>query len=159
MNFAPAGKQLSFDVTYDSPGLPVAMSVYDITGSPILVSGPDAMTNVVGNTYTGKFTGDDAKEYLIYKAVYTDGTFTTLSSDYSQSSETVRSDDFAGFFLNALAASYDTPSTVGAILNAINNIIPLLNSIVVPPLITGVVSDSDILAIVMDNAVIIAEVQ
>lgn len=47
------------------------------------------MVSVVGNTYVKSFTAIAAKSYLIFKAVYTDGTFTTLSPDYSQGTETI----------------------------------------------------------------------
>ena len=91
MEFAPTGSQLSFEVTFDSPSLHVAMSVYDVTGaSPSLVQGPTAMTIVVGNTYQGKFHPTiNGKSYVIFKAVYTDNSFTTLSPDYSQGSESI----------------------------------------------------------------------
>jgi len=90
MELAPQGVALSFEVTFDSPSLHVAMSVYDTSGSsPVLVQGPTAMTNVVGNTYYGKFTPPATNPYLIFKAVYTDGTFATLSPFYSQGSESI----------------------------------------------------------------------
>lgn len=72
------------------------MSVYDNSGvSPVLVQGPSAMTNVVGNTYSGKFTADANKSYVIFKAVYTSSGFTTLSPDYSQGSESIYSEDLS----------------------------------------------------------------
>lgn len=90
MELAPAGVPLSFEVTFDSPSLNVAMSIFDDTGaSPVLISGPLVMTHVVNNTYRGKFTGAEFKNYIIIKAVYTDNTFTTLSPDYSQGSESI----------------------------------------------------------------------
>lgn len=90
MELAPAGVPLSFEVTFDQPGLHVAMSVYDDSGvSPVLLLSPFAMTLVHGNTYRGKFTGEHGKNYIVIKAVYTDGTFMTLSPDYSQGSESV----------------------------------------------------------------------
>jgi len=91
MEFAPTGAQLSFEVTFDNPSLNVAMSVYDVTlSSPVLVQGPTAMTIVFGNTYQGKFTPTiNGKAYVILKAVYTDNTFTTLNSAYSQGSESI----------------------------------------------------------------------
>jgi hypothetical protein len=90
MELAPAGITCSFEVTFDSPELNVAMSVYDDTGSsPVLVSGPLAMLRVVGNTYRGKFTPILAHSYIIFKAVYTDDTFETLDTDYSQGSESI----------------------------------------------------------------------
>lgn len=90
MNLVPAGIQLSFEVTYDSPSLYVGMSIYDDSGLfPILISGPTLMANVIGNTYRGKFTPDINTTYVIFKAVYTDNTLTVLSSAYSQASETI----------------------------------------------------------------------
>ena len=92
MQFVPSGVSLSFEVTYDSPTLFVGMSVYDDSGlTPILIQGPSAMLNVVGNTYRGKFTADPGKSYIVHKAVYTSGSFTTIDSGYSQGSESIKS--------------------------------------------------------------------
>lgn len=97
MNLVQSGVNCSFEVTFDSPSLPVAMSVYDDSGvTPTLVQGPSAMLNVVGNTYRGKFTPTDGKQYIIFKAVYTNGSYTTLSPDYSQGSESIQAEDVAG---------------------------------------------------------------
>lgn len=94
MNFASNEKVLSFEATYDSPSLFVAMSVYDDSGvSPSLIQGPSAMLNFAGNSYRGKFTPSFGKTYLIFKAVYTDGTYITLHPDYAASTETVRCDE------------------------------------------------------------------
>lgn len=88
MELAPVDVALTFEVTFDSPTLPVAMSVYDnSTGTPVLVHGPTAMTNAVGNTYVGVFTPPNQHPYLVFKAVYTSSSFLTLSSNYSQGSE------------------------------------------------------------------------
>lgn len=90
MEQAPAGIPIAFEVTYQAPDLDVAMSVYDVTGSPTLVQGPTALTNIAGtNTYVGDFTPDDNKNYLIIKAVYTDNTFTTVDNSFAQGSETI----------------------------------------------------------------------
>lgn len=90
MNLALADKSHSFEVTFDNPALSVAMSVYDDSGvSPTLVQGPSAMDLVIGNTYRGKFTPELDKQYVILKAVYTDGTFAALDSNYSQASESI----------------------------------------------------------------------
>lgn len=89
MEIAPLGVACSFEVTFDSSSLYVAMSVYDDSGaSPVLVT-KTPMTNVVGNTYRGKFSPPATKPYIIFKAVYTDGTYTTLSPNYSQGSESI----------------------------------------------------------------------
>jgi hypothetical protein len=90
MELAPVGVPLSFEVTFTDPGLHVAMSVYDDSGLfPVLVVGPSAMLNWVGNSYRGKFIAPMAKSYLILKAVYTDGSFSTLSPDYVQATESI----------------------------------------------------------------------
>lgn len=89
MNILPANKPLSFEVTYDGPGLNVALTIYDLSGvSPVIVSGPSAMLNVVANTYVGSYVAAPIKKYLAFKAVYTDGTFTTLDTGYAQATET-----------------------------------------------------------------------
>ena len=90
MELAPVGVSCTFEVTFDSPSLHVGMSVYDNSGAdPALIIGPIAMTSVVGNTYQAKFTPPNARPYIIFKAVYTDDTFETLSTDYSQGSESI----------------------------------------------------------------------
>ncbi len=90
MEFAPAGINLSCEVTYDSPDLYVGMSVYDDTGDePVLLLSPFAMVNVAHNTYRGKFAAVAGRAYIVIKGVYTDDTFTTLSDDYSQGSESI----------------------------------------------------------------------
>jgi hypothetical protein len=97
MELVPANVALSFEVTFDSPILDVAMSVYNTTGgSPQLVQGPTAMSLLVGNTYFGKFNPDVNKSYVIVKAVYTDETFTTMSPNYSQGSESIYAQDVGG---------------------------------------------------------------
>lgn len=97
MELAPSGVSLSFEVTFDRNDLNVGMSVYNDQGlTPVLVQGPSAMLNVVANTYRGKFTAEDGKSYIIFKAVYTDGTFTTLSPDYSQGSESIKAENLSG---------------------------------------------------------------
>jgi hypothetical protein len=97
MEVAPGGSPLVFEVTFDANDLNVAMSVYDTTGvSPVLVQGPTAMVLVADYTYSGKFTGSTGHTYVIIKAVYTDGSFVTLSPNYSQGSESIIGVDFGG---------------------------------------------------------------
>jgi hypothetical protein len=97
MELAPADVPLPFEVTFDANNLFVAMSVYETTNSmPTLVQGPQAMNVVIGNTYIDKFTGSAGRSYLIFKAVYTDGTFTVLDDNYSQGSETIVCQDIGG---------------------------------------------------------------
>lgn len=110
MEFAPAGVQLSCEVTFDRSDLFVGMTVYDDTGAnPVLLLSTFAMTLVAGNTYRAKFTGQAGKNYIVIKAVYTDGTFSTLSPDYSQGSESV-------------VAQNLTPSSTGcAVVGVVDN--------------------------------------
>lgn len=91
MEFVPAVSALSFEVTYDDSSLNVGMSVFDVTsGTPELVSGPVAMTNLPGFfTYFGTFTPENNKQYVIVKAVYTDVSLETLNQNYSQGSESI----------------------------------------------------------------------
>lgn len=90
MEFAPAGRPLSFEVTFTAPDLDVGMTVYDDSGaSPVLLLPPFAMVNVYGNTYRGKFTAEDGKNYIVIKSVYTDNTLTTLDPNYLAGSESV----------------------------------------------------------------------
>lgn len=97
MQLVPAETSLSFEVTFDSPTLYVGMSVYDDSGAtPVLVQGPTAMLNVVGNTYRAKFTADVGKSYIIFKAVYTSAALTTLDSNYSQGSESIKAEYVGG---------------------------------------------------------------
>lgn len=119
MEFTQSGLLLSFEVTYDSPSLFVAMKVFDDSGaSPSLLT-TLPMTVFVGNSYRAKYTPAGGKTYLVHKAVYTDGTYTTLDSDYSAGTESFRADDIAGIVLNAMIADYEEAGSVGeAIANA-----------------------------------------
>lgn len=123
MQIAPANTQITFEVTFDDPSLPVAMSVYDTSGSsPSLVAGPTAMTNVSGtNSYIGKFTPGLGIEYMILKAVYTDGTFETFSPNYSQGSESIISLDQGG------GGGGESCGAVIGIVNIQNSLIGLVN--------------------------------
>ena len=91
MELAPQGVACSFEVTFDSPSLFVGMSVFDMStpSAPVLVQGPTAMINVVGNTYSGSFTPPAARPYVIFKAVYTTSELVDLSPNYSQGSESI----------------------------------------------------------------------
>lgn len=114
MELVPADVDLSFEVTFDSPTLDVAMSVFDTTSSPAtLVQGPIAMQSVVGNTYVGYFNPDISKTYLIFKAVYTDDTFETLDDNYSQGTETIVAEDIGG--------GGGSSSQCGAVIGFVNN--------------------------------------
>jgi len=47
------------------------------------------MTNVVGGTYEGKFVATAGRSYVIFKAVYTDDTYTELNPNFGQGSESI----------------------------------------------------------------------
>lgn len=88
MELAPAGVPLSFEVTFDRNDLYVGMSVYNNSGaSPILVGSIIPMHSVVGNTYQAKFSGVQGLSYVVFKAVYTDNSYSTIDTNYSQGSE------------------------------------------------------------------------
>jgi hypothetical protein len=98
------------------------MSVYDTTsGSPTLVSGPTAMSLLVGNTYYGRFNPTVGHAYVIYKAVYTDDTYTTLDTDYAQGTESIYAGDFgqtSGTISdNAIVGVVQTPEPITGFLN------------------------------------------
>ncbi len=95
MELVPAGVELSFEVTMPSDDLAVGMVVYDDTGDdPVLVDGPIEMELVYGNTYRAKFEPEGSKSYIIVKSVYTDGTLTTLDSNYLAGSESIYAQNF-----------------------------------------------------------------
>lgn len=103
------GQQFSFEVTFDLPGLPVAYKIFDDSGaSPVLIVGPAAMLNFEGPSYRGRFTAPLAKNYLIKKAVYTDGTFAAKDPNYAESSEAVQAVDIR----NLVNSSFPIKSVV-----------------------------------------------
>jgi hypothetical protein len=119
MEFAPAGVSLSFEVTFDRNDLFVGMSVFDDSGSlPVLLLSPFAMLNVVGNTYRGKFANPEpGKSYIIFKAVYTDDTFTELDNNYSQGSESIKAEYLNNASGCAVVGFVDNNNTVVGLVN------------------------------------------
>jgi len=91
MELVQPGSLLPFEyAAFDlSPSLFVAMSIYDVTsGSPIFLT-TTAMNHVVNGIYFGTFTPLADKAYLISKAVYTDGSFTTPNTSYPPQGESI----------------------------------------------------------------------
>ncbi len=81
----PAGVPVTVGTASNSPSLSVGLTIFDVSGvSPVLVSGPTLMANLVGNSYFGKFTPLNAKQYIAFIAVYTDGTLMTIDPAYEQ---------------------------------------------------------------------------
>lgn len=89
MNLIASNFPVTIDVTYDSPGLFVGLSVFDMsTGAPVQVGGVIPMPNVPdSNSYAKNFTPAANKPYLFLKQVYTDGTYTVVDANYSPGSE------------------------------------------------------------------------
>lgn len=96
MELAVAGESHSFEVTYDSPALIVALTVFDDSGPSPIQAAQTVMQNVYGNTYRAKFTPADGKSYIINKAVYTDETLGTIDDNYAQGSESIKGVTFSG---------------------------------------------------------------
>ena len=94
MNAVQWGQPATLEVTYE-PGLSfVAMKVYDVTGTPALVA-TVPMVELVNGTYLASFTPASGKTYAVSKAVYTDGTYTTLDGEHSPGSETLQAVDLS----------------------------------------------------------------
>lgn len=120
MQIVASGSPLTFEyAAYDeSSVLSVAMKVYDITtiGSPVLVA-TTGMTHIFGGAYVANFTPVVAKQYLIHKAVYTDGSYTTLDPLRSPATETFLASSAAGGVLtptdimNVKDAVWDEPQS------------------------------------------------
>lgn len=122
MQFTQAGVPLSFEITFDSPDLFVGMTVFDDSGlTPSQVGSVIAMDQVKGNSYRAKFTPSAAKSYVIHKGVYTDGTFTTLDSNYSESSEAIRAENIADLIWDALLSNHEVVASFGATIGSSSN--------------------------------------
>lgn len=113
MQVVPSGAALTFEYSsYDeSSSLFVAMKVYDVTSTPTLVGSAIPMTHVFGGTYVGSFTPTAAHQYVVNKAVYTDGSYTTLDPTRSPGSES--------FLASSAAGGVLTPSDIENIVNGV----------------------------------------
>lgn len=86
----PAGIPVVFSaVFFGASTSNVAFTIFDVTTTPTVVSGPTAMTTVQAGSFCGKFTFQAGKLYVIYMAVYTDGTFTALNGSFVPQEEAV----------------------------------------------------------------------
>ena len=121
MNGIAAINQLfSIEVNYD-PGVFVGCTIFDDSGTTPAqlfpagnVNGVMPMLNVVDTLYRMQFVSTTPKSYIFRKAVYTDGTYTTLSPDYTRASESIQTVDMAALILNSTLANYSNPGSVGA---------------------------------------------
>lgn len=108
------GQKYSFGVTFDRDDLFVAAKVYDNSGSSPALLATVEMLNYYGNSYQGSYTPVVPMPLLIQKSVYTDGTFTTLDTDYSQGDETEEAVTISG---GGGGSSNASCSLIGFILN------------------------------------------
>ena len=116
------------EVTYDQPGLSVAMttcvwngSSWTQVGSPVAV--PNSGTG--SNTYAGMWTPPDTRAYLVELAVFTDNTFTTYQSGYYASSRSFLVDPSLAPLINNIGASATivgvvVPNTIEAVVESPN---------------------------------------
>jgi hypothetical protein len=102
----PAGIPVNFTAVFNNPTPSrVALSVYDDTGAtPVLLLSPVAMNQVNDNVYSGKFTPENGKQYVVFMAVYTDATFVTLDNSFKTAEQSV-----------SVIAQYLTPQVQGVI--------------------------------------------
>lgn len=150
MNMAPGGIPLTFEVTYSDASLDVGMIVFDDSGvTPVQVGGVIPMSNFFGTTYRAKFTPTAGKNYIVIKAVYTDGTFTLIDDDYGRGTESFIAYDFAAAVLDVLISQHNSIGTVGgAIAAAAGSSFsgnPFIEGQVVSPqIIVGIVNEGDL---------------
>lgn len=90
-----SGLRKTFEVTWGDTGLFAQASIYDdSTGTPVHVADV-ALSELVPGTYVGGFVPLASKSYAVVKRVFTDGTYTTVNTDYPASSEAFQSVDFS----------------------------------------------------------------
>lgn len=91
MEFLASGILSPFEVTFGDPSLFVRAAIYDMSsGTPVFISNA-VMSEVTTGTYVGTFTPANNTTYLIVKRVFTDGTYATVDTNYSPSSESAQS--------------------------------------------------------------------
>lgn len=101
MNIVPPNVALPFEVTFE-PGLFVAMKVFKVIAGVPTLEDTIPMDDVIGGTYVGFYTLEEGESYLFHKAVYTDGTYTTLNTNFVAGSETITADSPLEATLTAL---------------------------------------------------------
>lgn len=122
------GQQIPIEVSFDPGLLFVAMKVRDVTaGYPgTLVGSAVPMVEFDTGSYGASFTGTAGKNYVLSKAVYTDGTYATRDPNYSPGSDSVQVipqstaptvDQITSAVLNALLVDYTVPGSVAAAID------------------------------------------
>lgn len=89
---ASSGQPIPIEVTFETGLLFVAMKVFDVTlGFPgSQVGSAISMTEFDDGAYGASFVGDPNKNYVVSKAVYTDGTYTVRDSNFASGSQSVQ---------------------------------------------------------------------
>lgn len=91
MNLAVAGQPIPFEVTLDAGLSFVALKVYDVTASyPGTLVATTAMVEYDDAAYGASFSGVANKSYVVSKAKYTDGTYTTRDTNYASGSDSIQ---------------------------------------------------------------------
>lgn len=92
-----SGLRKSFQVTWSDTGLaPRSLTkIYDNTTGVAIFLSSAAMAELETGIYYSSFVPIANISYLVTKAVYTDGTFTVLDTNYAKSSEDFQCINFA----------------------------------------------------------------
>jgi hypothetical protein len=113
---------VTIEVNYES-GLYVGLIIYDDSGlTPVQllpvgnINGVMPMLNVTDTLYRAKYTPLSVGTLLFRKAVYTDGTYTTLHPDYSRASEALQVDTLNISYVNRTVEFDMTADTIDTIL-------------------------------------------
>lgn len=81
---------IGIEINFDH-GLFVGMKVFFDDGSgPVQQGGVLPMANLLDTLYVASFTPAVVGVYYFYKQVYTDDTYTTVDTDYSENSESIQ---------------------------------------------------------------------
>lgn len=87
---ANLGELLGVEINFDS-GLSVGMKVFFDDGSgPLQQGGVIPMTNLLDTLYVASYTPAVVGVYYFYKQVYTNNSYNTVDTNYSQNSESVQ---------------------------------------------------------------------
>lgn len=96
------GQPAMFGVTFDAAGMFVAARVFDSAGTPL--SAWTAMANYDGYSYQIPLTFAAAGAYSVRKVAFTDGTFTTRDSNYSEAEDAIQVVDLSTIVQAAVQA-------------------------------------------------------
>lgn len=90
-----SGLRVTTITTWNDTGLFARADLYDnTTGTPVLLT-TIPMTEFLTGTYQASFIPVAGKDYAVVKRVFTDGTYATVDTNYSGTSESFQCIDFA----------------------------------------------------------------